>query len=93
MNYTYFARFNVLESTIMGLSTDKTYEDYNEAAQVIQGNRKPARAGFPVPQTQIDLNSNLALNPGYLNTLIGLCKKKFWSIITSKLFFLNFKKL
>lgn len=60
-------RFNVLGETIAALNPSATYGFYNTSVANLQTNYKAGREWFPLPQSQMDLNPNLAAeqNPGY----------------------------
>jgi hypothetical protein len=59
------ARFNVYTETIQNLSTSATFGVYNQIVPLLQQNWKPEKIWMPIPQSQMDLNSNLKQNPGY----------------------------
>ncbi|MEM9896939.1 MAG: RagB/SusD family nutrient uptake outer membrane protein [Bacteroidota bacterium] len=57
------ARFNKYDEKINSL--DPTVGAHNDAAAVLQQNWRSEKVWFPIPLQQIDLNQDLAQNPGY----------------------------
>lgn len=57
------ARFNKYDEKINALNPD--FGAYNRDVVLLQQNWRSERVWFPIPLQQIDLNPNLAQNPGY----------------------------